>query len=171
MEKIKENITEQNQKRFEMVKINMKYKYIIDTLKAIFEFGLILLLIYLIQNNTISIAIAIALFNYKSGIMTTIMEQVSGLLELTKGFNISCDRVFSILDNKTFEKEKFGEKHLDKVDGNFEFRDVTFGYTKEKIVLKNLIFKISAGEMVGFVGKSGVRKNNYIQFTLQNVSN
>lgn len=171
MEKLKENITEQNQKRFEMVKINMKYKYIIDTLKAIFEFGLILLLIYLIQNNTISIAIAIALFNYKSGIMTTIMEQVSGLLELTKGFNISCDRVFSILDNKTFEKEKFGEKHLDKVDGNFEFRDVTFGYTKEKIVLKNLNFKISAGEMVGFVGKSGVRKNNYIQFTLQNVSN
>lgn len=158
MIKLQENIIDQNQKRFEMVKINMIYKYIIDTLKAIFEFGLIILLIYLVQNNTITIAIAIALFNYKSGIMTTVMEKISNLLDLTKSFNISCNRVFSILDNKTFEKEKFGNKQLNKIQGNVEFKNVSFGYTQENIILKDLNFKLNSGEMIGIVGKSGAGK-------------
>lgn len=158
MIKLEENITEQNEKRFEMGKINRTYIYIIDTLKAVFEFGLIILLIYLIKNNVITVAIAIALFNYKSGIMTLVMEHISSYLELAKNFNISCDRVFSILDNKTFEKEKFGNKHLENINGNFEFKNVTFGYNENKKVLDNINFKIHAGEMIGFVGKSGVGK-------------
>ncbi len=158
MTTLEQNIDMQNQKRFEMAGINAKYTYIIDTLKAIFEFGLILLLVLLIKNNIISVAIAIALFNYKSGIMTILMEKVSKLMELAKNFNISCDRVFSILDNKTFEKEKFGNKHLEKVYGNFEFKNVNFGYDEEKLILDNINFKINSGEMVGFVGKSGAGK-------------
>ena len=158
MIKLQENIIDQNQKRFEMVKINMIYKYIIDTLKAIFEFGLIILLIYLVQNNTITIAIAIALFNYKSGIMTTVMEKISNLLDLTKSFNISCNRVFSILDNKTFAKEVFGKKHLNNIKGNVEFKNVTFGYSQDNNILKDLNFKLISGEMIGIVGKSGAGK-------------
>ena len=158
MIKLQENITDQNQKRFEMAKINMIYKYIIDTLKAIFEFGLIILLIYLVQNNTITIAIAIALFNYKSGIMTTVMEKISNLLDLTKSFNISCNRVFSILDNKTFAKEVFGKKHLNNIKGNVEFKNVTFGYSQDNNILKDLNFKLISGEMIGIVGKSGAGK-------------
>jgi len=158
MEKLDESIKEQNQKRFEMAKISYIYTYIIDTLKVIFELGLVILLIYLVQNNTITIAIAIALFNYKSGIMTLVMEHVSSFLELTKDFNISCDRVFSILDDKTFEKEHFGEKHLKKIGGNFEFKNVSFGYDENHRVLDNINFKIKSGELVGFVGKSGAGK-------------
>ena len=75
--KLEENISIQNQKRFEMTKISMKYKYIIQTLKALFELGLVFLLVHLVKNNTISISISIALFNYKSGIMTIVMEKVS----------------------------------------------------------------------------------------------
>jgi len=156
--KLDENIISQNQKRFEMAKVNMIYTYIIDTLKTIFEFILVILLVYLVNNNTITIPIAIALFNYKSGIMKLVMEHVSALLDQAKDFNISCERVFSIIDNNTFEKEKFGKKHLDNVNGNFEFKNVTFGYDDNKDVLKDLSFKINSGEMVGFVGKSGAGK-------------
>lgn len=156
--KLDENITNQNEKRFEMAKVNMIYTYIIDTLKCIFELGLVLLLIYLVKNNTITIAIAIALFNYKSGIMKLVMEHISSFLDLAKDFNISCDRVFSIIDNKTFSKERFGDKHLDKVFGNIEFRNVRFGYNKNKLVLDNINLKIDAGKMIGIVGKSGAGK-------------
>jgi len=156
--KLDENIISQNQKRFEMAKVNMIYTYIIDTLKTIFEFILVILLVYFVKNNTITIPIAIALFNYKSGIMKLVMEHVSALLDQAKDFNISCERVFSIIDNNTFEKEKFGKKHLDNVNGNFEFKNVTFGYDENKDVLKDLNFKINSGEMVGFVGKSGAGK-------------
>ena len=156
--KLEENVKEQNQKRLDMAKVNMSYTYIIDTLRAVFELGLILLLIYLVQNKTISIAIAIALFNYKSSIMTVIMEQISGFLDLAKDFNISCDRVFSILEEGTFEKEKFGNKHLKKVNGNFEFKNVSFEYNEKNLVLDNISFKVNSGEMIGFVGRSGAGK-------------
>ena len=156
--KLDENIINQNQKRFEMAKVNMIYTYIIDTLKAIFEFILVVLLVYLVNNNTITIPIAIALFNYKSGIMKLVMEHVSGLLDQAKDFNISCERVFSIIDNNTFTKENFGKKHLNNIDGNFEFKNVVFSYDGDKDVLKDLNFKINSGEMVGFVGKSGAGK-------------
>ena len=158
MVKLDENITLQNKRRLEMAKVNMIYTYIIDTLKTIFELGLVVLLIYLVRNNTISIAIAIALFNYKSGIMKLVMEHVSAFLDEAKDFNISCNRVFSIIDNDIFEKEKFGNKHLEKINGNFEFKNVTFSYDEKKKVLDNLSFKIQSGEMIGFVGKSGAGK-------------
>ena len=158
MVKLDENITLQNKRRLEMAKVNMIYTYIIDTLKTVFELGLVVLLVYLVRNNTISIAIAIALFNYKSGIMKLVMEHVSAFLDEAKDFNISCNRVFSIIDNDIFEKEKFGNKHLEKINGNFEFKNVTFSYDEKKKILDNLSFKIQSGEMIGFVGKSGAGK-------------
>lgn len=158
MLKLDENITQQNQKRFEMAKVNMNYTYIIDTLKAVFEFGLVILLIYLIKENTITIPIAIALFNYKSGIMKLVMEHVSSFLDLAKDFNISSDRVFSIIDDKTFSKEKFGDKHLQKVHGNIELKDVSFSYNEDKLILNDINLKINSGEMIGIVGKSGAGK-------------
>lgn len=156
---LEKNIEEQNQKRLEMQKLKSAYNCVISALTKIFEFILIILLIFLINNGSLTVAIAIVLFNYKSGIMTIIMEKLSTLLELLKTFDNSCNRIFSILEDKAFQKEIFGNKHLDKAYGNFEFKNVTFGYNENCPVLKNINFKINNGEMVGFVGKSGARKN------------
>ena len=35
-------------------------------------------------------------------------------------FNVSANRVFSLLDTTEFSKETFGKKHLAKVHGDFE---------------------------------------------------
>ena len=163
---LEKNIEEQNQKRFEMSKLTSLYSYIINNLTAIFELGLVILLIILINNNTLTIALAIALFNYKSNIMTIIMEKISMFLDLLKNFDNSCNRIFSILEDKDFSKETFGDKDLEKVDGNIEFKNVVFAYNQNKLILNDINFKINAGEMIGFVGKSGVRKNNNIQFVM-----
>jgi ABC-type multidrug transport system fused ATPase/permease subunit len=74
-----------------------------------------------------------------------------------KRFNLSATRIFDIFSDSKFEKESFGNKHLDKVNGNFEFKDVTFKYDKND-VLKDLNFKVNANETVAFVGKSGAGK-------------
>ena len=86
------------------------------------------------------------------------MESLGNLLTEVKSFNISSKRVFSVFDKKTFIKEKFGKKHLDKVKGDFEFKNVSFSYNKENKVLNGLSFKVKANETVGFVGKSGTGK-------------
>ena len=155
---LKENIEEQNQKNFDMRNVETKYIFIVGTCTGVFEFILVLLLIYLIQANVITIAIAIALFNYRTDVMINLMEKASQLFDEAKNFNISCDRVFSILENKTFKKESFGKKHLEKIEGNFEFKNVTFSYNKDVKILDNISFEVKAGQTVGFVGKSGAGK-------------
>ena len=63
-----------------------------------------------------------------------------------------------MFEEQEFKKEKFGTKHINKVQGNFEFKDVDFSYEENNKVLDKLSFKVNANETVGFVGKSGVGK-------------
>lgn len=157
MKNLDEKIVIQNEKNFEMRNIDMNYNLFIGYIKSIFEFVAVILLIALIKNNTLTVAISIALYNYRTTVLTNFMDIVSELLEECKNFNISSERVFSIVNNKTFKKEVFGKNVLEKIKGNFEFKNVTFGYN-DNLVLKDMSFKIKSGETIGFVGKSGSGK-------------
>ena len=105
MENLDEKIVIQNEKNFEMRNIDMNYNLFIGYIKMILEFLTILLLVLLIKNSCITVAIAIALYNYRNTVLTNFMDNVSELLEECKNFNISCDRAFSIVSNKEFKKE------------------------------------------------------------------
>lgn len=142
----------------DMRNTDIHYNVVIDILSAFYEMILILLLIFLIKKEILSVAMAIALFSYRTRIMTNFMERISQLLEEANKFNLSFSRVFALLDNKTFKKEKFGNKHLKKVKGDFEFKDVCFSYENEQVVLDHMSFKVDANTTVGFVGPSGAGK-------------
>ena len=151
------NIEIETTKKFEMRNIDMEYNLLIGITKNILEFGSILYILYLIGNNILSIPIALALYNYKDSVITNLMASIASLIDEAKEFNISCDRVFEIINNKKYKKETFGNKKINDIKGDFEFKDVTFGYN-EKNVFKKLSFKIKSGTTIGIVGKSGVGK-------------
>lgn len=157
MKNLDEKIIIKNEKNFEMRNIEMNYNLFIGYIKMILEFVAVLLLVLLIRNNIITVAIAIALYNYRNTVLTNFMDIVSELLEECKNFNISSDRVFSIVNNKEFKKEKFGTDEIENIEGNFEFKNVKFGYN-ENLVLKGLNLKIDSGKTYGIVGKSGSGK-------------
>ncbi len=157
MKNLDEKILIQNEKNFEMRNIDMNFNMFIGYIKIVLEFLAVVVLILLINNNTLTIAIAIALYNYRNTVLTNFMDIVSELLEECKNFNISSDRVFSIVNNKEFKKEKFGKVEIEDIKGDFEFKNVTFGYNENK-VLKNLNIKIDNGKTYGIVGKSGAGK-------------
>lgn len=155
---LNENIKEKNRKHLAMRNIDISYNLVIDVLTEIFEFLLIIIFIYLIKSNKLSIAMAIALYSYRSRVMSNFMQNISLLSEEVNGFNLSFDRVFSILDNKEFKKEQFGKKKIKKINGDFQFKNVDFSYENGVKVLDNLSFKVEANTTVGFVGKSGSGK-------------
>ena len=157
MKNLDERIIIQNEKNFEMRNIDMNYNLFIGYIKMILEFASVLLLVALIRNNILTVAVAIALYNYRNTVLTNFMDIVSELLEECKNFNISSDRVFSIVNNKEFKKEKFGTEEIKKIDGNFEFKNVKFGYN-DTLVLNGLNLKINSGKTYGLVGKSGSGK-------------
>ena len=155
---LNENIKEKNRKHLAMRNIDISYNLVIDVLTEIFEFLLIIIFIYLIKSNKLSIAMAIALYSYRSRVMSNFMQNISLLSEEVNGFNLSFDRVFSILDNKEFKKEQFGKKKIKKINGDFQLKNVEFSYENGVKVLDNLSFKVEANTTVGFVGKSGSGK-------------
>jgi len=159
MNKLTEEITEKNNCYHSVRKVGIIYNTSIAILIQLFSFLLVLLLIALIKRNSIDAALAVALFTYRTNIMTNFMEKIALLLDECKSFNISCNSVFSIIENKEFAKEKFGKKHLDHIEGNFEFQNVSFSYDQDHPVLKNMSFKVNSGETVAFVGKSGSGKS------------
>ena len=53
---------------------------------------------------------------------------------------------------------KHGDKKLKEIKGEILFKDISFSYSKNKEILKDINLKINAGESVALVGKSGVGK-------------
>jgi subfamily B ATP-binding cassette protein MsbA len=73
----------------------------------------------------------------------------------------SAERIFYILD---LEQEKPNDKAqfaLTAVNGEVEFRDVSFGYDEET-VLRHITFRAKPGEMIALVGPSGGGKTTLL---------
>ena len=159
MKELETKVIDLNKQRYSMSRSNRNYGLLSGTLMDLFDTGLIFLLVYFIFMNELTIASALVIHNYLYRI-TSIVDYASMLLEKVKDFNLSSTRIFSIIDSKEFKKESFGTKHLNKVEGNFEFKNVSFSYDKkEKPVLNNISFKVNANETVAFIGKSGAGKS------------
>ena len=157
MHNLDDKIIVQNEKNFEMRNLDINLNLIIGYIKLILEFFAVMLLVILVKDKFISVAIALALFNYRHTVLNNFMDNVAELLEECKNFNISSERVFSIMNDEEFKKEEFGNETIKKIKGDFDFKNVNFGYT-DKLVLKNLNLSIKSGKTYGIVGKSGSGK-------------
>ncbi|MFQ5797262.1 MAG: ABC transporter ATP-binding protein [Bacteroidota bacterium] len=88
--------------------------------------------------------------------------------DLSEKYNImqtamaSSERIFKLLDDRTFVPNPPNPVALPTVRGEIEFRDVWFAYRDEEWVLKNISLKINAGETVAFVGHTGAGKTTII---------
>ncbi|MBW7889353.1 MAG: ABC transporter ATP-binding protein [Bacteroidetes bacterium] len=84
--------------------------------------------------------------------------------DLSEKYNImqtamaSSERIFKLLDDKTFMYETTEPKKPDIFRGEIEFRNVWFAYNDEEWVLKNVSFTIKPGEVAAFVGHTGAGK-------------
>lgn len=133
-----------------------KYLLLRNFLNDLFTMLLSFLLAVEVYNKHLTIAHALVIINYSIS-MPNFIISIGDLLDRIKDFNLSVNRVFSIINDDKFKKEYFGKTHLKKVKGNFEFKNVSFSYGDNK-VLENINFKVNSKETVAFVGKSGSGK-------------
>lgn len=78
---------------------------------------------------------------------------------------VAADRVFTVLD-RTDQIENTGTYATDSIKGDVEFRNVSFAYVAKEWILKQLSFKLNAGETLAIVGSTGSGKT-----TITNVIN
>ncbi len=113
------------------------------------------------------------LSNYLTlGILISFMQYTEMFLrpirDLSEKYNImqtamaSSERLFKLLDDKTFVRNPDEPAPLSRVAGDIEFRNVWFAYNSEDYILKDISFRINAGETVAFVGATGAGKSSII---------
>lgn len=157
LKKTLDKIVETSNEEIKIKKIGRWYLYIENNIRAISDFLFLVLGIYLYKNNLLTIPVFVIIYNYQPSVRS-LLSGVVQLLEYKKKFIISSDRIFEVVYDETFKKEKFGDKHLKKLTGNIKFNNVSFGYNEEIEVINNMSFEISPNETVAFVGKSGAGK-------------
>lgn len=153
MLKITGRINDANMNKYKLDQTMRRYFLLTGCLKDISDFLFIALGVFLVSTNNLTVDSLIVIYMYQSRTFN-LLYSIIHLNEQTKEFSLSSERIFEIIDGK-FKKEEFGKTHVDKVKGNFEFKNVNFSYDKKNKVLNNLSFKIKENETVAFVGKSG----------------
>lgn len=76
-------------------------------------------------------------------------------------------RVFEMLEADEMPKEKQKTKKLKKVKGNVEFKNVKFGYVKDKTIIHNFSARLKAGQKVAIVGPTGAGKTTLVNLLMR----
>lgn len=95
------------------------------------------------------------------------LSQIAQAITLLQSASAASGRVFEFLEEKELEDESAKTLVLDNVAGNVEFDHVSFGYSKDKKIIKDFSAKINAGEKVAIVGPTGAGKTTLVNLLMR----
>jgi len=79
----------------------------------------------------------------------------------------AADRIFRIMDEESEKADLPNALPLDDTKGDVEFRDVEFGYTKDKIILHGISLVAKPGKTIAIVGPTGAGKTTIISLLMR----
>lgn len=104
---------------------------------------------------------------YFNAIIWPVMA-ISELIGMKSRGQASLRRISELLSASQDVKDRDGAKPLGNARGEIEFKNLTFAYPDSEIPsLKNVSFKIEAGENVGIVGRTGSGKTTVADLILR----
>ncbi len=95
-----------------------------------------------------------------------INEMANILSELQSSF-AAAERIFRLIDEEPEPKDMDGAVVLDDVKGEVEMKDVCFGYTPERPIIRDLNIKAEEGSLIAVVGPTGAGKTTIINLLMR----
>lgn len=125
-----------------------------------------------VTGGIITVGLLYSMLSYASQFMKPFNDLSSVYTELSD--SMAClTRIFGYLDEAELNDDLSSEETTDDTtwdrEGDFEieFRDVSFSYVKDQPVIKNVSFKIKAGNSCAIVGPTGCGKTTLINLLLR----
>ena len=81
-------------------------------------------------------------------------QQVTAIFSALAG----AERVFAVMDAQPETPDDTDAVDMPHMSGHVEFKDVTFGYVPDKIILKHISLYAKPGQKIAFVGSTGAGK-------------
>ena len=114
----------------------------------------------------VSLGILIAFLQYTEQFFTPIRD-LSEKYNILQTAMASSERIFKVIDDKTIIPETETPEPLGEVKGKIEFKDVSFAYDGENLVLKYVSFAANPGETIAIVGATGAGKTSIVNLLMR----
>ena len=120
---------------------------------------------FLATSGMITIGGIQAILQYMQNISQP-MGEAANMMGLTQSMLAAAERIFELLDVEEMEEET-GKPALPEVLGDVTFKHVSFGYSPEVQLMKDLNIDVKAGETVAIVGPTGAGKTTVINLLMR----
>lgn len=95
------------------------------------------------------------------------INEFSNILHEIQSAFSAADRVFAVLDEEPEKADTEDAMDLKEVSGDVHLTNVTFGYTPDKTILKNVSVTAEKGQTVAIVGPTGAGKTTIINLLMR----
>ena len=120
----------------------------------------------LVINGHLTLGLAQAFLQYVTQISDPVTTAAYIINSLQNAL-VSVERIYDILELPE-EVDLTEDTHLlDNTKGQIVFENVSFGYTKDKLLMKNVNFTANAEQMVAIVGPTGAGKTTLINLLMR----
>ena len=144
--------------RRDMLKIELVSRLSTPIIQIIATSGLGFIL-YLVASQSLDITPGsfTVVFSAMIAVMRPLRELTSLHVELQKGA-VACESLFGLLDTPL--EEDNGKVEAKQINGNIEFKGVTYQYPTSSVpILNDINLSIEAGQTIALVGRSGAGKS------------
>lgn len=122
----------------------------------------------LTMNGTITFGVIVAFMTYIR-MFTSPLSQIAQAFTSLQSAGAASDRVFEFINESEMEDEQSLTDSLSIKDakGYFEIKNIKFGYTDDKIIIKNFSAKAKPGEKIAIVGPTGAGKTTMVNLLMK----
>lgn len=120
-----------------------------------------------ILGQVIDAGVIVSFYLYISKFFNPIQNLAEQFNRLQAAF-ASSEKIYKIFDIVPEVVDEPDAIELDHIEGNIEFKNVWFSYIPGEWVLKDVSFKVNAGETVAFVGSTGSGKTTILSLICRN---
>ena len=121
---------------------------------------------YLAVRNAITVGDIQAFIQYVRS-FTQPISQLANISNVLQQTAAAAERVFEFLNEKEEIPDVTNPIILPKVEGCVDFQHVHFGYTPDKVIIKDFTAAISPGEKVAIVGPTGAGKTTIVKLLMR----
>ena len=94
-------------------------------------------------------------------------NEISGVVTELQNAFACAGRIYELIDEKPQIPDSADDLELLDVKGNVVFRNLSFSYTAEKELIKNLNFEVKSGQRIAIVGPTGCGKTTLINLLMR----
>jgi len=117
-------------------------------------------------NDVITFGVIVAFMIYIR-LFTQPLSQLAQAATSLQSTAAASERVFEFLAEEELLDESDKKEKLETAKGNVEFKNVQFGYSEDKMVIKNFSATAKAGQKVAIVGPTGAGKTTLVNLLMR----